>query len=111
VFTLRPGQITFLRPAASIVAWIWGSDHQRAVRTGERDAERFDGAPIDFAVFLEFREVVDECGVNHAIGRGRSATQTCEILQISPMYFRTSGDERFGAGIRASEAEHLNGPL
>ena len=84
-----------------------GGDDQGAVGARERGAERLDGAPIDLAVLLELREVVDEGGVDHAIRHGRAAAQAFQVFEVASMHLGTGGDERLGARIRASEAEHL----
>jgi hypothetical protein len=44
-----------------------GGDNQWPVRTLERRTENLDGAPVDLAVLLEFRELMDKRGVNHTI--------------------------------------------
>ena len=62
----------------------------------ERGAERLNGALVDLAVLLKSREIVDKRGVNHAIGHGRAAAQTVEILQVSAKHFGTSGDKGSG---------------
>ena len=82
-------------------------DDQGAVGAGERGAESLDGAPVYLAVLLEFREVVDEGGINHAIRHGRSAAQAFQVLKIAPMDLDAGGDERLGARIGASKTEHL----
>jgi hypothetical protein len=62
--------------------------------------------PVDLAVSLEFREVVDEGGVDHSFRGGRSATQAFEVFKITAMDLRTGGNQRLGARIRASKTEH-----
>ncbi len=79
----------------------------RQSRTFERGAKRFDGAPIDLAVFRELRKVMDEGGVNHAVRLGCPAAQTLQVFKITSMHLGTPSDKRLGARIRASETEHL----
>lgn len=55
-----------------------------------------DGAPICLADLFVFREVVDEAGVNHAIGGGGSTPQASQILKITPMDLGTCGGKRLG---------------
>jgi len=52
-----------------------------AIRANEPRAESLDSAPVYLAVFLEFREVMDKSGVNHAIGSGRSAAQAFQVFK------------------------------
>jgi hypothetical protein len=63
--------------------------------------------PISLAVSLEFREVMDESGVDDAIRGGGSTLQTIKIVESPPMHLGTSGGKRLGGRIRASEGEHL----
>ena len=60
----------------------------------ERGAESLDGAPVELAVFCEFREVVDKSGVNHAIRHGCPAAQAFEVFQITAMNLSAGGDKR-----------------
>ncbi len=76
-----------------------GGDNQGAVRAGERGAESLDGVPICLADFLEFREVVDETGVNHAIRHGCSAAQAFQVFKITSMHLGASGGKRLGGRI------------
>ena len=92
------------RPGATSAA---GCDHQRPVRTFKRRAEGFDSATVDLAVFREFREVVDEGEVDHAIRRGRSAPQAVQILQIAVMRVGAGGGQSLRTGLRTREAKHL----
>lgn len=62
---------------------------------------------LHFANFLEFREVVDEGGVDHAIGRGDATPQAFQILKITPMHLRAGSGERLGCRVRASQSKHL----
>ena len=84
-----------------------GGDDQGTVGARERGAERLDGAPIDLADFHEFREVVDEGGVENTVRSGCSAAQAFQILKIASVHLRTRSDERLGARVRAGETEHL----
>jgi hypothetical protein len=84
-----------------------GSHHQRALGSGQGSTERLDGAPIGFGRRPVVQEVVDKSGVNHAIRHRRSTAQAFEILELTAMRVRASGDERRGGRIRASEAHHL----
>ena len=43
---------------------------------------------VDVATFGEFREVVDEAGVNDAVGSGYSAAQALEIIERTAIYIR-----------------------
>ncbi len=63
-----------------------GRDDQGTIRAGERGAERLDRAPIRLTVNLEFREVVNEGRVDHAVGGGRSAAQAREIIERTAMH-------------------------
>src|ERR1700751_560919 len=84
-----------------------GGDDQSTVRAGERGAESFDGAPIDLAVGLEVRKVVDKRGVNHAIRGGCSTAQAFQVFKIPSLHLRAGGGKRFGAGIGPRQSEHL----
>ena len=50
---------------------------------------------------------MDEGGVDHAVRGGGSAAQAFQVFEIAAMHLGTGGDKRLGAGIRASETEHL----
>jgi hypothetical protein len=76
-----------------------GGDDQEALGASERGAESLDGSPIYLADFLEFREVVDKSGVNHAIRHGCSTAQAFQVFQIASMHLRARGDKRLGARI------------
>src|SRR4029077_16757348 len=49
--------------------------------------------------------VVDEAGVDHAVGSGCSTAQALEILQRAVMYLGSPRNERLCGLIRASQAE------
>src|SRR4051794_33752930 len=51
------------------------------LRARECLAHRLDGAQVDRAGPLELREVVDERGVDDAVGRLGAAAQAVEVLQ------------------------------
>ena len=104
---MEGGGVVFGREAAWREQPGPGGDDQGAVGASERSAERLDGAPIDLAILLEFREVVDEGGVDHAVRLGRSAAQAFQVFKIAAMHLGAGGDERLGARIRASKTEHL----
>jgi hypothetical protein len=52
------------------------------------------------------REVVVEGGVDHAVRRGRAATQAIKIFERAAMDRSAGGGERLPTDIRAREAEH-----
>ena len=84
-----------------------GGDEQRAVGAFEHRAERLDGAPVRRAVFGEFREIVVEGGMDHAIRPGCSAAQTVQILDVAAKHLGAAGGERPGARLRTRQAKHL----
>jgi hypothetical protein len=61
------GRIVFGQDAARREERDPGGDDQGAVGTGQHGAESLDGAAVYLTVLNEFREVVDECSVDHAI--------------------------------------------
>src|SRR5215472_9456659 len=68
-----------------------GRDDQGPVRASKRGTENLDGVPIDFAVSLECRKVMDERGVNHAIRRGSPTSQAVQVFKIAWVRLGTSG--------------------
>ena len=63
--------------------------------------------PVNLAVLLEFREVVDEGGVNYGIRAGCSAAQAFQIFEITSMHLGAGGGQRLCARIGACKTEHL----
>src|SRR5712671_2103654 len=84
-----------------------GRDDQWPVGANEYRAERFDGAPIGLAVLLEFREVMVEGGVDHAVRSGRARAQSLRVCNVSAMNLRASSGQRFGGRVRTRKAKHL----
>jgi hypothetical protein len=84
-----------------------GGDDQRALRAGERRAERLDGVPVDLAVRLELREIVDEGGVDDPVRERSAAAQAFEILEIAAMGLRSRRGKGRRSRIRAGEADYL----
>jgi hypothetical protein len=82
-----------------------GGDDQRAARTGERRTESFDSPLVFFSSGSVIREVVDEAGVDHAVGSGCSTSEALEILKRAVMCIGSQRSERLGGLIRASQAE------
>ena len=62
---------------------------------------------VDFAVLLEFGEVVNKSQVNDGIRSGGAAPQARSILQHSPLHFGSSGGEGLSASLGTRQAEHL----
>jgi hypothetical protein len=76
--------------------------------TGERHAQRFNGAPIRFGCGrVEGEEVVDECRVDHAVGCLCSTLQAIKIIESTTMHIGPDGLERCSGRIRAGKAENL----
>jgi hypothetical protein len=84
-----------------------GGDEQGAVGAFEHGTERLDGAPVHLAVFREFREVVVEARVDHAIRRGRATAQALEIFKRTAMDLPACRGELHRTCLRPGEAEHL----
>jgi hypothetical protein len=82
-----------------------GRDEERPVGAFERGAQRFDGLPVHLAVLLEFREVVVEGGVDHAIGLSRATAQAFQISHIAAMDSGAESGDGRGCLIRARQAE------
>ena len=82
-------------------------DDQRRVGTSQCLAKCFDDLPIDLTVSLEFREVVIERRMDHAIGGGRAAAQAVEIFQIAAMHLSARSEKRLGAGVGTRKSKHL----
>jgi hypothetical protein len=59
---------------------------------------------------LEFRGVMDESGVNHAIRGGGSTPQAVQILKITPMNLGTSGDNGTWRKHPSERGRALDGP-
>ena len=74
-----------------------GSDDQGSIRAGKCSAESLNRTSVDLTVLFEFREVVDEGGVNHAVTGACSLSQALQVFDITSMHLRTSGDQRLGA--------------
>src|ERR1700733_223545 len=81
-----------------------GGDDQGPVRSSQRGAEGFDGAPIYLADLFESREVMDKTGVDHAIRFRRSTTQAFQVFQVTSMNFRAGRSKPLGGRIGASQA-------
>jgi hypothetical protein len=58
-----------------------GGDDERPVGALECCAERLDGALVGASGDREVREVVDERGVDDAVGRGRAGVQAVEVVE------------------------------
>ena len=76
-----------------------GGNDQEAIGAGQRGTESFDGALVNLAVFLEFREVVDEAQVDDAVRSRCSAAQAIEILERPAMYLSSFRSKGLGARI------------
>ena len=101
------GRIVFGREAARTEQSRAGGDEERAVRPRERGAEGLNGAPVDRRVRVKLREVMDEGGVNHAVGCRGARAQAVQVLERPAMHLGPGSDERVGAGLRACQTEHL----
>ena len=53
------------------------------------------------------REVVDESGVDYAVGSSRATAQALDIIKRAAMHIGSCRSERLGARIGASKAEHF----
>ena len=84
-----------------------GGDDQRALRAGDDRAERLDDRPVDLAVLLELREVVDERRMDHAVREFCTRPQAWQVLQVAPVRRGADGCEGAGRGVGAGKAQHL----
>ena len=84
-----------------------GGDDQGFVCPGDGFAQGRDGALVDLAVLRELREVMDEGQMGHAVGLRRPALQAVEVLEVAAKHLRPRCGQRFGAGVRARETQHL----
>src|SRR5262249_31125017 len=84
-----------------------GGDNQRAVGPFKCRAKCLDGTPIRLRRRSIIIKVVYECGVDDAIGCGRSAAQTLEIFEQAAMHLGSCRGEGCCALIGACETEHL----
>jgi len=96
---VESGQVFFGRKASWRNERGPGCDDQGTVGSSERRGESLNGVPIRFADFFEFREVMDETGVNHAIRGGGSTPEAVRILRITPMDPGTSGCKGLGGSV------------
>ncbi len=101
------GRIVFGAVAARREPEQAAGDDERSSRSGERSAERLDGELVRHAAGGKVREVVNEGGVDDAVGRRRAAFQAVVIGEIAALDLGARGRERLSAGIRAREAEDL----
>jgi hypothetical protein len=58
-----------------------------------------DRLPVDLGGVLHLREVVDERGVDHAVGCVRAAAQGLQVLQRSAPHLGAGGLDRFRGGV------------
>ena len=50
---------------------------------------------------------MDECGVDHAVGRGGGAEQALEVLEVAAVHGDAGALQRCGALVRAGQADDL----
>jgi hypothetical protein len=81
-------------------------DEQGTIGAFERIAERLDRQSVLRAILGEFREVVDEGRVDHAVGCGRAAAQPVQILDGAAVHLGARCRKRCGSLVRPGEPEH-----
>jgi hypothetical protein len=63
--------------------------------------------PINLAVFLKFREIVDEGSVDDSVSRGGSAAEAFEIFKMAAVDFGAGGGEGLSARVAAGKTKNL----
>jgi hypothetical protein len=81
-----------------------GRDDERAPRSGERQADRFDRAALDRRVVRKAREIVIEGGVDDRIRIGGAGAQALEIFEAAAAHRDPGGRESRSGGIRARQS-------
>src|SRR6185437_14106363 len=84
-----------------------GADDERTAGTLERGTDSFNSAFVEFAAFRKSCPVVPERDVKDGIGCGSSCAQAFQIFQIASLHLSSGGNQRLGACVAASQAEHL----
>src|SRR5436190_1953743 len=64
-------------------------------------------APVDLNGGGEVGEVVDECGVDDAVGRGCRRTKTVEVCQVAAVHLGAGGRDGCGTLVRAGQADDV----
>ena len=82
-------------------------DDERLVRACQHIAHCFDGGLVDRAILREFREIMDEGQMDHAVCLPCAALQAFEVLQRAAMNFRAQFLEYPDVLFRAREADDL----
>ena len=85
-----------------------GGEDERAVRAGERLAERLDCTAICVSSLLETaaeRQLVVEGEVDHALGRGGLFSKRFEVVEAAAAHLDARGGERGCGGVRAGEPD------
>lgn len=84
-----------------------GGDDERLVRAYQHIAHGFDGGLVDRTILREFREIMDEGQMDHAVRVPCAALQAFEVLQRAAMDFRAQFPKRPDVLFRAREADDL----
>jgi hypothetical protein len=87
-------------------------NNKRAVRTGQYFADGFNSGFIYLANFGEAGKVMDETGVDYAVGFSGATAQAFEVFQVATVNFRTRCDQLLAdASERASPSTWWPAPI
>ena len=78
-----------------------------AIGAFERAAKRLDGAPVRLADFREFREIMDEGRMDHAVARLRAGGEVLGVRKVAPVRLGAHPRQGVDGGVVSRETQHF----